>query len=335
MNQNSATLSIVRAEGSAAAFLADAMKLVVERALVPDIRFVEIVPPGVLASHLADRPEHRADVLLDAQGIKGKEERDAAAAALGKIGVNTTAELLTTFLENGPATPEAIRGSVTHDDWPKILSAPLLWKFISDGNWFVSATDALTALLALLDKHKLITPRQKYDQIGLEELIRDLPQSIKDSALRIALMRSANEGKELELNSLFELATPGILTHCMKSSDLWEKLVLFVAGQQGWLLEPATDKEPVTESAVSGATMTPPGPVLDRAADQTLSADAEARTDDAAPADPKIPAAVVDEKDIDIPEARATETDESPKGLRSQPPPKPKKGDSDPPKVDG
>jgi hypothetical protein len=268
MDSTEVKSNITRAEGNAASFLAGAMKLVLEKDLVTDKRFVEIVTPMVLAQHLADRSEHQSHVLLDALKIPSAT-RDMLKKMYGRFSVSATAETLTLALgEGGPATPRIIRSAVSFVEWPSILSAPLLWKFISDGDWHLRAWvnesadllgekkkgharvgdpafEALEFLLMLLDKHQLITATQKFDQLGLEELVRDLPRNLKDAALRLALTHGENQNAPYKAADLFEtLATPSELVRCMESAYLWKKLVLFVAAEQGWLLEPSSDVDP-------------------------------------------------------------------------------------------
>lgn len=269
MNSTGVVTTIVRAEGIAASFLADAMKLVIGKGLVSDQRFVEIVPPKVLAQHLANFPEHRADILLEVHGISIKAARASLAPTFKDMDVDLVDKTLRRILDEKSGAASTIRGAVACSDWSRILSAHLLWKFISYGDWYKKAwadtrsvdmhhedckrgpalTDpsfkALEEMLKLLDKYELITPTQKYDQLSLEELIRLLPRNLKDGALKNALRHGENESKPFKAVDLFtELATVHELVLCMESSVLWEKLVLYAASQQGWLLETALEEAP-------------------------------------------------------------------------------------------
>jgi hypothetical protein len=368
--------SVPRAEGVTATFLSRALQLVIgEHETVKDDAFIAIVPPPVLAMSLADRPDHQADV-LKAIGIPIDLN-----TTIRVLKPETVADIVGAALACEETAPGFVRQSVAFDDWPKIVSKHLLWKVVAHGDWhkgawtapeyeadggprFITGSDAakcLVALLTLIDELKLISPKEKLEQLTVDRLITDLPVQLKDQVLKRGMSYGLTDGTALLPQSVFGIVKNAALVQYIRPEYLWEKVVYFAAARQDlpsedegeqaelpFRQETATD-EVAPPDGEPKKTQIPPDPVLDQVM-EAATADApkpdtkgifdadgahsvaappieESPENADAPSGDRPSTVPVGEDDIKPDEAKEPKPDDEPK-MRSQPPPKPGKDGS-------
>jgi hypothetical protein len=215
--------------------------------------FVRHFPPTLIMEGLKDQAKLRANILVQATGVKEK-------VAIKKTW-ESCADDLQIALDEGETDASAIMKVFQMDDRVRYLDHKALWSYITEGEFwkispsrqkeYAAAKSHMAFMLARALDDKLVTHADIVEGITVEELASRLPKSELGKIIKGALDCGKRNAPFTETDLLSSMP-PDVLVNYMPLFQVWDSIVeTKIAHEHGYAPKKKGDK---TEAADHSAT---------------------------------------------------------------------------------
>jgi hypothetical protein len=230
-------------------FLAHAIEHSLEVGRRTAADFIRHFPPAAIMEGLADRPNIRAEILVNTTGIKKKIAE--------KKSWNSAAEDLQIALEEGETNPATIVSVFDPDDRVRYLNDQRLWAFVTEGSFWTAtpgkkeeyrvAKRHLAFLLERALTDRLISHRDIVEGISVAEIAMRLPKAELGKIIERALSQG-HDGAPFTEVELWAAMPAEVLVEYVPLPHVYESVVRpKIAEAHGYV-----DKPPEQEKAERG-----------------------------------------------------------------------------------
>lgn len=236
--------------------------------------FVRHFTPRTIMKGLEHEAALRANILVQTTGLKQK-------IALKKEWEDATVDLQIA-LDEGETDAAAIVALFHPDDRVRFLEPQQLWAFISEGEFWKSASVSklsadvarshIAFMLERAFEDKLITHRDLVEGATVEELANRLPKSELGRLIMHAL-QNADRGMSFTEADLIATTPPRTLVQYVPLAHLWESVIMPKIAERHGYHPPATPEAAPVASAESATT--PKLPVVSSGTEQASKPAAE------------------------------------------------------------
>jgi hypothetical protein len=229
--------------------------------------FVRHFPPTLIMEGLRDQAKLRADILVQATGVKEK-------VAIKKSW-ESCADDLQIALDENETNASSIMRVFQMDDRVRYLDHKLLWSYITEGEFwkispsrqkeYAAAKSHMAFMLARGLDDKLVTHADIVEGITVDELASRLPKSELGKIIKGALECGKRNAPFTETDLLLSMP-PDVLVNYMPLFQVWDAIIEpKIAVEHGYTVKKKTDKVEKghdTASDVYVAAAATPGPTL-------------------------------------------------------------------------
>ena len=188
--------------------------------------FVRHFPPTLIMEGLKDQPKLRADILVQATGVKEK-------VAIKKSW-ESCADDLQIALDEGETNAASIMRVFQLDDRVRYLDHKLLWSYVTEGEFwkispsrqkeYAAAKSHMAFMLARALEDKLLTHADIVEGITVEELASRLPKSELGKIIKGALECGKRNAPFTETDLLGSMP-PDVLVNYMPLFQVWDAII--------------------------------------------------------------------------------------------------------------
>lgn len=202
--------------------------------------FVRFFPPHAIMKGLADAPELRAQILVEATGIK---EKIAARKPW-----ESAAEDLQIALTEGETSTAAILWGFHPDDRVRYLNRADLWAFLAEGEFwnvdqqspgYALAKEHVAFLLERGVVDHLLTHRDIVQGLTLREISTRLPKVELGTIIQGAL-EAGSRGQPFTEVELLTALPPSVLADYVPLLRIWKGVIIPKIAERHGFAEPAT-----------------------------------------------------------------------------------------------
>jgi hypothetical protein len=246
--------------------------------------FVRHFPPTLIMEGLREQPRLRANILVQATGVKEK-------VAIKKSW-ESCADDLQIALDEGETDASSVMKVFQMDDRVRFLDHKALWSYITEGEFwkispsrqkeYAAAKSHMAFMLARALEDKLVTHADIVEGITVEELASRLPKSELGKIIKGALDCGKRNAPFTETD-LINSMPPDVLVNYMPLFQVWDAIVEpKIAQEHGYTAKKKGDK------AEAGAADHPAPPAalagIGSALGVTAASTSSAFSEDASPA---------------------------------------------------
>lgn len=188
--------------------------------------FVRHFPPTLIMEGLKDQAKLRADILVQATGVKEK-------VAIKKSW-ESCADDLQIALDEGETNAGAVMKIFQMDDRVRFLDHKLLWSYVTEGEFwkispsrqkeYAAAKSHMAFMLARALDDKLVTHADIVEGITVEELASRLPKSELGKIIKGALECGKRNAPFTETDLLLSMP-PDVLVNYMPLFQVWDAII--------------------------------------------------------------------------------------------------------------
>jgi hypothetical protein len=188
--------------------------------------FVRHFPPTLIMEGLKDQPKLRADILVQATGVKEK-------VAIKKSW-ESCADDLQIALDENETTAGAVMKIFQLDDRVRYLDHKLLWAYVTEGEFwkispsrqkeYAAAKSHMAFMLQRALEDKLLTHADIVEGITVEELASRLPKSELGKIIKGALECGKRNAPFTETDLLGSMP-PDVLVNYMPLFQVWDAII--------------------------------------------------------------------------------------------------------------
>ena len=233
--------------------------------------FVRHFPPTLIMEGLKEQPKLRADILVQATGVKEK-------VAIKKSW-ESCADDLQIALDENETTASAIMRVFQLDDRVRYLDHKLLWSYVTEGEFwkispsrqkeYAAAKTHMAFMLARALEDKLVSHADIVEGITVEELASRLPKSELGKIIKGALDCGKRNAPFTETDLLGSMP-PDVLVNYMPLFQVWDAIIdPKIAIEHGYTNKKKTEKSSDAPSELFGSAP----PLATAATPATLPAD--------------------------------------------------------------
>jgi hypothetical protein len=223
--------------------------------------FVRHFPPTLIMEGLKDNAKLRAEILVQATGVKEK-------VAIKKTW-ESCADDLQIALDEGETDASAIMKIIQLDDRVRYLDHKALWSYVTEGEFwkispsrqkeYAAAKSHIAFMLGRALDDKLVTHADIVEGITVEELASRLPKSELGKIIKGALDCGKRNAPFTETDLLGSMP-PDVLVNYMPLFQVWDAIIdPKIAIEHGYTNKKKGDKVDKPEPGSDFGTM-PPGP---------------------------------------------------------------------------
>jgi hypothetical protein len=218
--------------------------------------FVRHFPPTLIMEGLKDNAKLRADILVQATGVKEK-------VAIKKTW-ESCADDLQIALDEGETDATAIMKIVQLDDRVRYLDHRALWAYVTEGEFwkispsrqkeYAAAKSHIAFMLGRALDDKLVTHADIVEGITVEELASRLPKSELGKIIKGALDCGKRNAPFTETDLLGSMP-PDVLVNYMPLFQVWDAIIEpKIAIEHGYAAKKKGDKgEPASSTSASAS----------------------------------------------------------------------------------
>jgi len=188
--------------------------------------FVRHFPPTLIMEGLKDQAKLRAEILVQATGVKEK-------VAIKKSW-ESCADDLQIALDEGETNASAVMKIFQLDDRVRYLDHKLLWAYVTEGEFwkispsrqkeYAAAKSHMAFMLARALEDKLVTHADIVEGITVEELASRLPKSELGKIIKGALECGKRNAPFTETDLLLSMP-PDVLVNYMPLFQVWDAII--------------------------------------------------------------------------------------------------------------
>src|SRR5688572_8824066 len=188
--------------------------------------FVRHFPPTLIMEGLKDQAKLRADILVQATGVKEK-------VAIKKSW-ESCADDLQIALDEGETNAGSVMKIFQMDDRVRYLDHKLLWAYVTEGEFwkispsrqkeYAAAKSHMAFMLARALEDKLVTHADIVEGITVEELASRLPKSELGKIIKGALECGKRNAPFTETDLLLSMP-PDVLVNYMPLFQVWDAII--------------------------------------------------------------------------------------------------------------
>jgi hypothetical protein len=223
--------------------------------------FVRHFPPTLIMEGLKEQPKLRADILVQATGVKEK-------VAIKKSW-ESCADDLQIALDENETTAGAIMKIFQLDDRVRYLDHKALWSYVTEGEFwkispsrqkeYAAAKSHMAFMLQRALEDKLVSHQDIVEGITVEELASRLPKSELGKIIKGALECGKRNAPFTETDLLGSMP-PDVLVNYMPLFQVWDAIIEpKIAIEHGYTNKKKSEKDKMPEPGSDFGTM-PPGP---------------------------------------------------------------------------
>lgn len=224
--------------------------------------FVRHFPPTLIMEGLKDNAKLRAEILVQATGVKEK-------VAIKKSW-ESCADDLQIALDENETTASAVMKIFQLDDRVRYLDHKALWAYVTEGEFwkispsrqkeYAAAKTHMAFMLQRALEDKLVSHQDIVEGITVEELASRLPKSELGKIIKGALECGKRNAPFTETDLLGSMP-PDVLVNYMPLFQVWDAIIdPKIAIEHGYTNKKKTDKADKLEAGSDFGTM-PPSPL--------------------------------------------------------------------------
>lgn len=206
--------------------------------------FVRHFPPTLIMEGLKDQPKLRADILVQATGVKEK--------VAVKKSWESCADDLQIALDEHETSAGAVMKIFQLDDRVRYLDHKLLWSYVTEGEFwkispsrqkeYAAAKSHMAFMLARALDDKLVSHADIVEGITVEELASRLPKSELGKIIKGALECGKRNAPFTETDLLGSMP-PDVLVNYMPLFQVWDAIIdPKIAIEHGYTNKKKSDK---------------------------------------------------------------------------------------------
>jgi hypothetical protein len=225
--------------------------------------FVRHFPPTLIMEGLKDQPKLRADILVQATGVKEK-------VAIKKSW-ESCADDLQIALDENETSAGAVMKIFQLDDRVRYLDHKALWAYVTEGEFwkispsrqkeYAAAKSHMAFMLGRALEDKLVTHQDIVEGITVEELASRLPKSELGKIIKGALECGKRNAPFTESDLLGSMP-PDVLVNYMPLFQVWDAIIEpKIAVEHGYTNKKKSEKgDKLPEPSTDFGTMPPNAP---------------------------------------------------------------------------